>query len=131
MNWQWRHSIKQQGRRVAHRLECWRYPQVFAGQLSEEQAGLWIAEAIRERRPVLVGRLGSVEARLLAEAQSPRSSASAESVFVRPSADRSASTEASFVRRIRLRAASIEVVFATSPRTHASREVIFPYVFAR
>ena len=71
MNWQWRHSIKQHGRRVAHRLERWRYPQVFAGQLSEEKAGLWIAEAIREQRPVLVGRLGSVEARLLAEAQRP------------------------------------------------------------
>lgn len=69
MNWQWRHSIKQQGRRVAHRFERWRYPQVFAGQLSDEQAGLWIAEAIRDQRPVLVGRLGSVEARLLAEAQ--------------------------------------------------------------
>jgi len=69
MSWDLRHRIKEQGRRLAARVNHWRYPAVFGGVLGDQEAGLWIAEALRSQRPVLVGRLGSVEARLLGEAR--------------------------------------------------------------
>jgi hypothetical protein len=69
MSWDLRHRIKERGRRLVARVNRWRYPSVFGGVLGDQEAGLWIAEALRSRRPVLVGRLGSVEARLLGEAR--------------------------------------------------------------
>ena len=69
MSWDLRHRIKEQGRRLAARVNRWRYPAVFGGVLGDQDAGLWIAEALPSHRPVLVGRLGSVEARLLGEAR--------------------------------------------------------------
>ena len=69
MSWDLRHRIKERGRRLAARVNRWRYPAVFGGVLGDQEAGLWIAEALRSQRPVLVGRLGSVEARLLGEAR--------------------------------------------------------------
>ena len=69
MSWGLRHRIKERGRRLAARLSRWRYPAVCSGVLRDQDAGLWIAEALRSDRPLLVGRLGSVEARLLGEAR--------------------------------------------------------------
>ena len=69
MSWDLRHQIKERGRRLAARVNRWRYHTVFGGVLGDQDAGLWIAEALRSHRPVLVGRLGSVEARLLGEAR--------------------------------------------------------------
>ena len=69
MSWDLRHRIKERGRRLAARVNRWRYHTVFGGVLGDQDAGLWIAEALRSHRPVLVGRLGSVEARLLGEAR--------------------------------------------------------------
>ena len=69
MSWDLRHRIKERGRRLAAQLNRWRYPSVFGGGLEDQAAGLWIAETLRSHRPVLVGRLGSVEARLLGEAR--------------------------------------------------------------
>jgi len=69
MSWDLRHSIKERGRRLAARVNRWRYPAVFGGVLGDQEASLWITEALRSHRPVLVGRLGSVEARLLGEAR--------------------------------------------------------------
>lgn len=68
-SWSLRHRVKEQGRRLAARVDRYRYPQVFAGGLTDKDAGTWIASAIREKQPVVVGRLGSVEARLLGEAR--------------------------------------------------------------
>jgi len=69
MSWDLRHRVKERGRRLLARLNHWRYPSVYAGVLADREAGQWIAEALRTRRSVLVGRLGSVEARLLGEAR--------------------------------------------------------------
>jgi len=69
MSWDLRHQIKERGRRLTARVNRWRYPGVFGDVLADQDAGLWIAEALRSHRPVLVGRLGSVEARLLGEAR--------------------------------------------------------------
>ena len=69
MSWDLRHRIKEQGRRLAARVNHCRYSAVFGGVLGDREAGLWIAEALRSHRPVLVGRLGSVEARLLGESR--------------------------------------------------------------
>jgi len=69
MSWDLRHRIKERGRRLAARVNRWRYPSVYGGVLGDQEAGLWIVEALRSHRPVLVGRLGSVEARLLGEAR--------------------------------------------------------------
>ena len=45
MSWDLRHRIKERGRRLAARVNRWRYPTVFEGVLGDQEAGLWIAEA--------------------------------------------------------------------------------------
>ena len=72
MSWDLRHRIKERGRHLAARVNRWRYPAVFGGVLGDHEAGLWIAAALLSQKPVLVGRLGSVEARLLGEARCGR-----------------------------------------------------------
>ena len=69
MSWDLRHRIKERGRCFSARVNRWRYPAAFGGVLGDQEAGLWIGEALRNKRPVLVGRMGSVEARLLGEAR--------------------------------------------------------------
>jgi len=69
MSWDLRHRIKQRGRDLAAHVNRWRYPAVFDGVLGDQEAGKWISEALLSRRPLMVGRLGSVEARLLGEAR--------------------------------------------------------------
>lgn len=67
--WALKHALKEQGRGLAAYGDRWRYPRAFAAQLGDAEAGAWIAAALRARRPVLVGRLGAVESRLLGEAR--------------------------------------------------------------
>jgi hypothetical protein len=67
--WQWRHALRERASGLQRRCDRARYPQVFAGQLADAEAGAWMAAALEQRRPVLVGRLGAVEARLIAEAR--------------------------------------------------------------
>jgi hypothetical protein len=67
--WALKHALKEQGRGLAAYGDRWRYPRAFAAQLGDAEAGEWIAAALRARRPVLVGRLGAVESRLLGEAR--------------------------------------------------------------
>lgn len=73
--WPLRHALKQRLGGLQRRCDRLRYPQVFAGQLDDAAAAAWITAALRERRPVLVGRMGAVEARLMAEARFGRGSA--------------------------------------------------------
>lgn len=72
MTWDLRHRLKERGRLFAARWNRWRYSSVYKGVLADHEAGQWIAEALCSNRPVLVGRLGSVEARLLGEARFTR-----------------------------------------------------------
>jgi hypothetical protein len=67
--WGVKHAVKERGRRLAANWDHLRYPGVFQGLLGDEAAGRWIMTSLEARRPVLVGRLGSVEARLLGEAR--------------------------------------------------------------
>jgi hypothetical protein len=67
--WQLRHGLRERARGLQRRCDRLRYPQVFAGQLDDAAAAAWISAALLQRRPVLVGRLGAVEARLMAEAR--------------------------------------------------------------
>lgn len=67
--WTLKHAVKERGRRLAAQGDRFLYPQVFEGVLGDGEAGRWMSAALRSRSPVLVGRLGSVEARLLGEAR--------------------------------------------------------------
>ena len=67
--WTFKHSLKQRGRSLSERWARWRYPKVFESILPDTEASEWIESALRSRRPFLVGRLGSVEARLLGESK--------------------------------------------------------------
>ena len=67
-SWSFFHSLKQYGRRLHGAYERILYPHIFSGSLTETQASAWISDAITHQYPVLVGRLGSVESRLLGEA---------------------------------------------------------------
>lgn len=67
--WSLKHAVKERGRRLGARWDRWRHPRVFQGLLDDREAGDWIAAALGAQRPLLVGRLGSVEARLLGEAR--------------------------------------------------------------
>ncbi|MEI6828779.1 MAG: hypothetical protein WCK64_02860 [Synechococcaceae cyanobacterium ELA445] len=67
--WGMKHAVKERGRRLAARWDRLRFPRAFDGVLSDGEAGRWISAALQARRPVLVGRLGSVEARLMGEAR--------------------------------------------------------------
>jgi hypothetical protein len=67
--WMLKHALKEQGRGLAARRDRWRYKRAFAGQLADAEAGAWIAAALRASKPILVGRLGAVESRLLGEAR--------------------------------------------------------------
>jgi hypothetical protein len=67
--WALKHALKEQGRGLVARGDRWRYPRSFAAPLGDAEAGAWIAAALRARKPVLVGRLGAVESRLLGEAR--------------------------------------------------------------
>lgn len=66
--WELRHGLKEPARRIGRRLDRLRYPAVFADQLSDAAAAAWITQALLDRDPVCVGRLGAVESRLMGEA---------------------------------------------------------------
>lgn len=67
--WTFKHALKQRGRSLSARWARWRYPKVFESILPDTEASEWIESALRSRRPFLLGRLGSVEARLLGESK--------------------------------------------------------------
>ena len=48
-------------------LDRWRYPAYFRGRLSPEEANLLLYNRLRQGQPLLAGKLGSVESRLLGE----------------------------------------------------------------
>ena len=67
--WPLKHAVKERARRLGSRWDRWRHPRVFQGLLDDREAGAWIAAALQAQGPLLVGRLGSVEARLMGEAR--------------------------------------------------------------
>ena len=67
--WPLKHALKQPASQLHARLDRLRHRPVFAGLLSDGEAAAWIEAALGARQPVLVGRLGAVEARLLGEAR--------------------------------------------------------------
>ena len=63
-----------QARAVKTQLKLWnaeldrlRYPAYYRGRLSPEEANLLLYNCLRQGVPVLAGKLGSVESRLLGE----------------------------------------------------------------
>ena len=66
--------LLQHARRGKERLKLWnaeldrlRYPAYYRGRLSPEEANLLLYHRLRQGQPVLAGKLGSVESRLLGE----------------------------------------------------------------
>ena len=66
--------LLQHARRGKERLKLWnaeldrlRYPAYYQGRLSPEEANLLLYNRLRQGQPVLAGKLGSVESRLLGE----------------------------------------------------------------
>jgi len=66
--------LRQRARRGKERLKLWdaeldrlRYPAYYRGRLSPEEANLLLYNRLRQGQPLLAGKLGSVESRLLGE----------------------------------------------------------------
>jgi hypothetical protein len=67
--WPLKHALKQPARQFHAGLDRLRHRPVFTDLLGDGEAAAWIEAALTARQPVLVGRLGAVEARLLGEAR--------------------------------------------------------------
>jgi hypothetical protein len=63
--WRLRHTIKEWCRRLGAWLNHMRYLRVLQGGLREDDSGHLISDAFNANRSLMVGPLGSVEARLV------------------------------------------------------------------
>ena len=67
--WPFKHAVKERARRLGSRWHRWRYSKQDQVPLQDREACDWIRACLKAQTPVLIGRLGSVESRLVGEAR--------------------------------------------------------------